>query len=152
NSMKPNKDVWPDQRSELTRNLISICIPVYNEEKNIAALLERLRAVAQKLAAKHDFEFLFTDDGSTDRTYELLAREAQQDHRIRVLRLSRNFGFQHNVLVSFLNARGDAAVEIDADLQDPPELVGEFLALWEKGYKVVYGIRAHRNDGRMITW
>jgi dolichol-phosphate mannosyltransferase len=152
NSLESVVNVLPGQRSVRSRNLISICIPVYNEEENIAALLERLRAVARKLDAKHDFEFLFTDDGSTDRTYELLLREAQQDHRIRVLRLSRNFGFQRNVLVNFLNARGDAALEIDADLQDPPELVGEFLALWEKGYKVVYGVRTHRNEGHLITW
>jgi dolichol-phosphate mannosyltransferase len=151
-SLESNRGVLPDHHSVRSRNLISICIPAYNEEENIPALLARLRTVAQKLAAKHDFEFLFTDDGSTDRTYELLVREAQRDHRIRILRLSRNFGFQRNVLVNFLNARGDAALEIDADLQDPPELIGEFLALWEKGYKVVYGIRAHRNEGRVITW
>jgi glycosyltransferase involved in cell wall biosynthesis len=149
NNLESVWDVLPDHSS---RHLISICIPVYNEQENIPDLLERLRAVAQKLAANYDFEFLFTDDGSTDRTYELLVREGQQDHRIRVLRLSRNFGFQRNVLVNFLNARGDAALEIDADLQDPPELIGEFLALWEKGYKVVYGVRAQRNERRVITW
>lgn len=132
--------------------LVSICVPIYNEEENILALLERLRAVTQKLTAKYRFEFLFSDDGSTDRSYQLLLEQAQRDHRIRVQRLSRNFGFQRNVLVSFLNARGDAALEIDADLQDPPELIGEFLALWEKGYKVVYGVRAERNEGRVITW
>ena len=132
------------------RRLISICIPVYNEHENIPALLERVRAVTQKLTEKYDFEFLFTDDGSTDRSYELLWRHAQQDHRIRVLRLSRNFGFQRNVLTNFLNARGDAALELDADLQDPPELIGEFLALWEKGYKVVYGVRALRNERRSM--
>lgn len=114
-------------------------------------LLERLRAVARDLDDRYDFEYLFTDDGSTDRTYEVLSREARQDHHIRVLRLSRNFGFQRNVLTNFLNARGGAAIEIDADLQDPPELIGEFIALWEKGYKVVYGVRTHRNEGRLIT-
>jgi polyisoprenyl-phosphate glycosyltransferase len=142
----------PDEQSSQPRHLISICIPVYNEEGSIPAFLERLRNVTQQLAAKYDFEFLFTDDASTDRSYELLLREAQHDHRIRVLHLSRNFGFQRNVLVNFLNTRGDAALEIDADLQDPPELIGEFLALWEKGYKVVYGVRAQRNEGRVITW
>lgn len=134
------------------RRLISICVPVYNEAENIPVLLERLGAVAKNHAAHYDFEFLFTDDGSTDSSYELLAQCAQKDYRIRVLRLSRNFGFQRNVLTNFLNARGDAAIEIDADLQDPPELIGEFLAFWEKGYKVVYGVRAHRNEGYLITW
>jgi dolichol-phosphate mannosyltransferase len=82
----------------------------------------------------------------------LLGRQAQQDRRIRILKLSRNFGFQRNVLINFLYARGDAALEIDADLQDPPELIGEFLGLWEKGYKVVYGVRAQRNERRVMTW
>lgn len=145
------RDVLLDERSSQGRHLISICIPVYNEEESIPALLERLRAVAQQLAAKYDFEFLFTDDASTDRSYEVLVREAKRDHRIRVLHLSRNFGFQRNVLVNFLNARGDAALEIDADLQDPPELIADFLALWEKGYKVVYGVRAKRNEGPVVT-
>src|SRR5262249_42576788 len=121
NSLESVGNALAGQRSVRSRNLISICIPVYNEEESIAPLLERLCAVARTLAAKYDFEFLFTDDGSTDRTYELLVGEAQRDNRIRVLRLSRNFGFQRNVLVNFLNARGDAALEIDADLQDPPE-------------------------------
>ena len=152
NNLESVRDVLSDQRSAQSRHLISICIPIYNEEDNIPVLLQRLRAVAQGLAATYDFEFLLTDDGSTDRSYELLKREAEQDHRVRVLQFSRNFGFQRNVLVNFLNARGDAALEIDADLQDPPELIGEFLALWEKGYKVVYGVRAQRNEGRVITW
>jgi dolichol-phosphate mannosyltransferase len=140
-----------EQSARQSRRLISICIPVFNEEENILDLLERLSTVTQELAANYDFEFLFTDDGSTDRSYELLVHEAQRDHRIRVLRLSRNFGLQRNVLVSFLNARGDAALEIDADLQDPPELLGEFLMLWQKGYKVVYGVRARRDEGRIIA-
>jgi glycosyltransferase involved in cell wall biosynthesis len=114
-------------------------------------LVRRLREVAREHALRYDFEFLFTDDGSVDSSYNLLAQEAKNDHRIRVLRLSRNFGFQRNVLTSFLNARGDAALEVDADLQDPPELIGEFLSLWERGYKVVYGVRAQRQEGRLIT-
>jgi len=72
------------------RRLISICVPVYNEAENIPVLLERLGAVAENHAAHYDFEFLFTDDGSTDSSYELLAQCAQSDYRIRVLRLSRN--------------------------------------------------------------
>jgi dolichol-phosphate mannosyltransferase len=134
-----------------SRRLITICVPVFNEEANIPVLIQRLRELAQQHIARYEFEFLFTDDASTDSSYELLAQEAQNDHRIRILRLSRNFGFQRNVLTNFLNAHGDAAVEIDADLQDPPELIGEFLRLWEAGYKVVYGVRAQRHEGHVIT-
>ena len=134
-----------------SRRLITICIPVFNEEANIPVLIQRLRDLAEQHVSRYDFEFLFTDDASTDGSYELLAREAKKDHHIRVLRLSRNFGFQRNVLTNFLSARGDAAVEIDADLQDPPELISEFLRLWEAGYKVVYGVRAQRHEGHVIT-
>ena len=132
------------------RRLISISVPVYNEAENILELLSRLRAVAADRAGRYDFEFLFTDDASSDATYDLLLREAKGDHRIRVLRLSRNFGFQRNVLINFLSARGDAAIEIDADLQDPPELISDFLSLWERGYKVVYGVRAGRDEGVLM--
>jgi dolichol-phosphate mannosyltransferase len=138
-------------QSRAGRRLITICVPVFNEEANIPVLIRRLRELAQEHIARYEFEFLFTDDASTDSTYKLLAQEAKKDHRIRILRLSRNFGFQRNVLTNFLNAHGDAAIEIDADLQDPPELIGEFLRLWEAGYKVVYGVRAQRQEGRVIT-
>jgi dolichol-phosphate mannosyltransferase len=134
-----------------SRHLITICIPVFNEEANITTLIGRLRDLAKRNVERYDFEFLFTDDASTDSSYELLAQEAKNDHRIRILRLSRSFGLQRNVLTNFLNARGEAAIEIDADLQDPPELIGEFLRLWEAGYKVVYGVRSQRNEGRVVT-
>ena len=110
---------FSDPRHAQQRRLISICVPVYNEEENIIPLLKRLSTIAQQHTAKYDFEFLFSDDGSSDRSYELLREQAQNDYRIRILKLSRNFGFQRNVLINLLNARGDAAVEIDADLQDP---------------------------------
>jgi dolichol-phosphate mannosyltransferase len=128
-----------------TRQLISLCIPVRDEEGNIEALLARLRDLAAA-HPKYNFEFLFTDNASDDRTFEMLAQAALSDQRIRVLRFSRNFGFQRSILANYLNARGDAAVQIDADLQDPPELIGDFLRLWEQGHRVVYGIRRRRQE------
>lgn len=127
------------------KRLVTISIPVLNEADNIRPLLERLRAVADT-DPRYDFEFLFTDNASTDATFERLADEARSDNRIRVLRFTRNFGFQTSILTNYLNADGDAAIQIDADLQDPPELFGEFLAAWEKGYKVVYGVRRSRPE------
>lgn len=127
------------------RRLITISVPVLNEQDNIDRLLERLSALAEKESA-YRFEFLFTDNASTDRTFESLAEHARRDPRVRVLRFSRNFGFQRSILVNYLNARGVAAVQIDADLQDPPELISDFLRSWEAGYKVVYGIRKRRPE------
>lgn len=104
------------------KKLITLSIPVYNEEDNIASLLKRLKAFTETEPA-YDFEFLFTDNASEDRTYERLAEEARVDRRVRVIRFSRNFGYQRSILTNFLMARGDAAVQVDADLQDPPEMI-----------------------------
>lgn len=136
----------------MTRPLITFAIPVYNEEANVDALTARLASTAAALAHAYEFEFLFTDNSSTDRTVDRLETIGASDPRIRVLRLSRNFGFQRSILTNYLNARGAAIIQIDADLQDPPEMARDFLALWEQGYKVVYGVRAKRQEGRAVTW
>lgn len=128
----------------MNRRLISICVPVYNEEDNVRPLYDRLKPVLAGFAARYDFEILFTDNHSDDATFERLAELALEDKRIRVIRFSRNFGFQRSVLANYAHARGDAAIQIDCDLQDPPELFAEFIARWEAGYQVVYGIRRSR--------
>lgn len=126
------------------KKLISICVPVLNEEDNVEPFYQRLCQVIDPLSDRYDFEILFTDNHSTDRTFERLDVLARADRRIRVLRFSRNFGFQKSLLTNYNNARGDAAVQLDCDLQDPPELIVEFLRHWEEGYKVVYGVRCSR--------
>ncbi|MBV9113254.1 MAG: glycosyltransferase family 2 protein [Hyphomicrobiales bacterium] len=127
-----------------SRKLISICVPVYNEEDNIRPLYERVRTVMSQLEQRYDYEVLFTDNRSEDRTFERLATLALEDKRVRVIRFSRNFGFQRSILANYVNARGAAAVQLDCDLQDPPELIVEFLRRWEEGYAVVYGVRGNR--------
>ena len=97
-----------------------------------------------------DFEFVFTDNASTDATFQKLAEVALTEPRVRVFRFSRNFGFQRSILFNLLEARGRAAIQIDADLQDPPELCSEFLKKWEEGYEVVYGIRRQRPEGLLL--
>lgn len=124
--------------------LLSICVPAYNEEGNIIPIYERIKSVMAALAAEYDFELLFTDNHSEDRTFEEIAELARRDSRVRAIRFSRNFGFQQSILTNFCNARGDAAIQLDCDLQDPPELIPKFLDLWRQGYKVVYGIRRAR--------
>lgn len=128
------------------RPLISICVPVYNEEANVRPLYDRVGGVMAGLADRYDFELLFTDNHSVDRTFEALADLAAHDPRVRVLRFSRNFGFQKSIATNYRHARGDAAMQLDADLQDPPELMVRFLELWEQGYKVVYGVRRSRPE------
>jgi dolichol-phosphate mannosyltransferase len=81
-----------------------------------------------------------------------LRAKAKKDRRIRALRFSRNFGFQKSILINYHSARGDAAIQIAADMHDPPELISDFLRLWEKGYKVVYGVRKNRRENICLRY
>lgn len=136
----------PTQNNRERGRLLSICVPAFNEAANIAPLYERVRAAMAMLPASYDFELLFIDDHSEDGTFERISEIAGRDRRVRALRFSRNFGFQRAVLTAYTNARGDAAVQLDCDLQDPPELIREFVKYWEQGYDVVYGIRRSRGS------
>lgn len=127
--------------------LISIVAPFYNEEAVIDAFFTRLtRLLAEKLPA-YDVEFVCVDDGSRDRTLALLAERARADSRIRVVELARNFGKEAALTAGLVVARGDAVIPIDADLQDPPEIIPEMVRLWaEEGYDVVEAKRADRSS------
>ncbi len=133
------------------RPLISILVPVFNEEENLPVLYQRVSAVTGQLADRYDFEFVFTDNHSTDGSFTVLEKLAAGDRRIRVFRFSKNFGFQRSIMTGYMKTLGDAAIQIDCDLQDPPELFGEFLAKFEEGYDVVYGIRRSRQEGFLIN-
>ena len=122
--------------------LLSVVVPCFNEEEGIVACHERLSAVLD--ATGESYEVLYIDDGSKDRTAELLHHLHATSPRVVVLRLSRNFGHQIAVSAGLTAALGQAVVIIDADLQDPPELIPDMLALWRQGYQVVYGVRADR--------
>lgn len=128
------------------KKLISICIPVLNEIGNISLLYKRLSAVADECKDKYNFEFIFTDNHSDDGTWDSLIKFANSDSRIKALRFSKNIGFQESIIANLKIALGDAMIQIDADLQDPPELIKLFIQKWEKGFKVVYGIREFRNE------
>ena len=134
-----------------TRPLISIVVPVYNEELNVRPFYERVTSVLAPLESRFHFEFVFTDNHSTDRTFALLSDLATHDSRVRVFRFSKNFGFQRSILTGYTRCRGDAAIQLDVDLQDPPELIETFLNRWQSGADVVYGIRKQRAEGFGIT-
>ncbi|RAK60848.1 glycosyltransferase [Phenylobacterium hankyongense] len=137
----------PGARSHRGRRL-SVVIPMHNEEAVLAALFERLDAAMADLGV--ELEIVCVDDGSRDGTFELLTARAATDRRLRILALSRNFGKEAALTAGLSEATGDLVVPFDADLQDPPELIAEFLALWEQGYDVVYGVRAdRRSDTRL---
>ena len=128
------------------RPLISISIPVLNESGNITALYARLDALGHTIGAKCDLEFVFSDNHSDDATWAMLTELAARDPRVRAIRFSKNVGFQRSILANYLHTRGDAVMQIDADLQDPPELLEAFFDLWQQGYHVIYGIRKKRPE------
>lgn len=125
------------------QQLLSVVIPCYNEEEVIGETLKRLRDF-RATVTDLDVEFIFVDDGSKDRTRELLTAAQQANPEIRVVGFARNFGHQTAVTAGIDAASGDAVVLIDADLQDPPEVISEMIALWRTGYHVVYGTRVDR--------
>jgi glycosyltransferase involved in cell wall biosynthesis len=127
---------------------ISILIPAYNEEVALDHLYARLGQLA-KDEPKYDFEFLFVNDGSKDKTLEVIKSYADIDQRVSYVNLSRNFGKEIAMVAGFDHATGDATVIIDADLQDPPELIPQMIKLWEEGYDDVYAKRRSRTGE---TW
>ncbi|MEY2579704.1 MAG: polyisoprenyl-phosphate glycosyltransferase [Verrucomicrobiota bacterium] len=124
--------------------LISIIIPCYNEAAVLPEAHRRLAELADRLQSAGTFEFIFVDDGSRDETSRLLCELARADPRVRGLRLSRNFGQQIATTAGLEHAAGDAVVIIDADLQDPPELIETMIARWQEGYHVAYAQRTER--------
>ncbi len=133
------------------RPLVSIAIPVLNEADNLHALHARLEAVAARMADRCDLEFVFSDNHSTDATWDMLRELAARDPRVRAIRFSKNVGFQRSILANYLHARGDAIMQIDADLQDPPEMLESFFEEWRAGAMVVYGIRRKRKESALIN-
>ena len=121
----------------------SIVVPVYNEEAALPELVSRLGLLLDRLDGPS--ETVLVDDGSSDRTYELMAAAREADPRVKILRLSRNFGHQVAVTAGLDVAVGDAVIVMDADLQDPPEVVLEMAARWREGYDVVYAVREERH-------
>jgi polyisoprenyl-phosphate glycosyltransferase len=124
-----------------SRPTLSVVAPVFNEE---ACLEEFHRRLGGSMPPGVTAEFIFVNDGSRDRSVELLRALQRKDPRVKIIDLSRNFGHQIAIKAGLDHARGDAAVIIDADLQDPPEMIGRFLELWREGSEVVYGVRAAR--------
>lgn len=122
---------------------ISLIIPIHNEEAVLLLLKEQLLLVTGELP-QYQFEFLLVDDGSQDSSYELLRSFVIQDSRFHILRLSRNFGKEAALLAGIDACQGDAAILLDADLQDPPELIPQMLAYWEEGFDDVYARRVSR--------
>ncbi|CAM3364539.1 glycosyltransferase family 2 protein [Vagococcus fessus] len=125
--------------------MITICIPMYNEEDNLIVLHEKLVELAEPYKGTYNFEFLFVNDGSIDQSLEIVRELSQQDNRVKCVDLSRNFGKEPAMLAGFDYAKGDAIIMMDADLQHPPSTVPKMIKEWENGYQDVYGKRVSRH-------
>ncbi|GMR11953.1 MAG: glycosyltransferase family 2 protein [Gemmatimonadota bacterium] len=125
---------------------ISVVVPCHDEEGNIALLVERLTASVEPLDA--GFEVILVDDGSHDGTLDMMKREHARDHRIKFVALSRNFGHEAASTAGLSHARGEAIVLIDADLQDPPEVIPALVSKWREGYDLVFATRGSRAGER----
>ena len=123
---------------------VSILIPAYNEEKSLPSLYEALRNLMDSMKEQYQWEVLFVNDGSKDHTLEMIVQLRQHDNRINYVNLSRNFGKENAMLAGFDYVTGDCMVIMDADLQDPPQLIPQMLEYWEEGFQDIYAKRANR--------
>ena len=131
------------------KKTVTILIPAYNEQEVLPALFKRLDALAKQTTGV-SFELLFVNDGSSDDTLSIIQQAAQHDTSISYINLSRNFGKEIAMMAGFDHAKGDAVVVIDADLQDPPELIPDMIALWQDGYDDVYAKRRNREGETLL--
>jgi glycosyltransferase involved in cell wall biosynthesis len=139
----PNAGAASNPTGGERRVQLSVVVPCMNEEEVLRSTHSRLGTVLQQ--AQVNFEIIYVDDGSSDDTPNVLRELQKQDGRVRVIRFSRNFGHQVAITAGLEHASGECVVIIDADLQDPPEVILEFLAKWLDGYDVVYGVRTERD-------
>ena len=119
--------------------LLSIVVPVHNEEENIHPFCVVLNGILKNIA--YDCEIIFVNDGSTDKTFEMIKEDIQKDSQIKIIDLSRNFGKELAITAGINNCQGDACITIDGDLQHPVEKIPEFIKKWEAGFEVVVGVR-----------
>jgi polyisoprenyl-phosphate glycosyltransferase len=129
------------------RKVISVVTPVFNEQETVGRCHAEVRRVMESLSDRYDYEHIFADNCSTDRTLEILREIAAADPRVRVLSYSRNFGAEKSGFAAMRHVSGNACVGIPADLQEPPDMIPKFVEMWEKGYDVVYGIYRSRQAG-----
>jgi len=128
----------------LPPKILSVVVPTYNEEHGIEEFYRRTKGVLLRLSPRFDHEIIFVNDFSTDNTFQKLQMLAQNDPAVKLINFSRNFGNQIGITAGIDFSHGDIAVVIDDDLQDPPEVILNLIAKWDKGYKVVYGVRPRR--------
>lgn len=133
-----------------TPTIVSVLVPAFNEEDNVERAYKTIVGVFDAMP-DYDYELIFTDNHSTDRTFQLLRGIAEKDPKVRVVRFARNTGYQRSVLHAYQCASGACAVQLDCDLQDPPHHIPAMLKLWRQGHQVVYGVRRSLKDSFLVA-
>lgn len=134
----------------MKKKTISLCIPVFNEEGNIVQAVTAVERLFADELAGYELELVVTDNASTDRTWEVVRELARTRSNLKAFRFSRNFGYQNSIFAGLSLSTGDAVIELDADLEDPPDLIPRFVEKWEEGFHVVYGVRTRRHGSRLF--
>ena len=130
---------------------ISICIPVLNEEKNIINTYNKISSIFKEKINNYDYEFIFTDNHSSDSTGDIILDLCKKDKKIKYIRFRNNLDYDKSILEAYKHSTGDAAIVIDCDLQDPPDLFLKFIEKWEKGFDVVYGVVKSRKENLVVN-
>jgi dolichol-phosphate mannosyltransferase len=128
------------------KKLISIVTPCYNEEENIIDHFNKVSKIIKPLQGKYAFEFIYTDNCSKDKTFKILKQLGKNHKNLKAIRFSRNIGANRSIFFGLSQAKSDAAILLQADLQDPPQLIPDFILWWERGYDVIYGKIIKRNE------
>ncbi len=131
---------------------ISICIPVMNEAENISIAYQEIINLFKFKISKYQYEIIFTDNNSQDQTENIIKEICEKDKFVKYIRFKNNVGYDKSIMEGYKNCSGDAAIVIDCDLQDPVEIISEFIAEWQKGYDLVYGVRKKRNENKIISY
>lgn len=130
--------------------IISVVIPTYNEEKNIMAVYERVSSLFEKELSRYEMQILFIDNASLDSSRTLIEELCNKDNRVQAIFNATNFGFSRSSFYGLSQAEGDCAVMLYADMQDPPEIIPEFVKKWEEGYKIVTGIKSQSKESKLM--
>ena len=130
--------------------IISVCIPILNEEDNIVPIYNKIKNIFKKYDQVYSYEIIFTDNNSSDKSFEIIEQINSLDKNVKCYSFSKNIGKERSLFNAYKFAKGSAVIQIDCDFQDPPELIDEFIKKWEEGYDYVYGIRKNRKENFLI--
>lgn len=124
---------------------ITVCIPIFNEAMNLPVAVKAVKQLFETALSNYECEIIITDNGSTDHSWSVVKELAAKTPNLKAFQFSRNFGYQNSIFAGLTYSSGDAVIELDADLEDPPAVILEFVKKWEEGYDVVYGVRKTRH-------